>query len=186
MFASGVALGFSLTVPPGPMNALIASQTAMRGTKAGMVTGAGAMTADLILGIAVYLARTLVDLRPLVRFIYLVGSAVLFLLAYFMLAGRKTVMTEEVKLRTYSRAVLIGVSNPFQVLWWLTAGLAFAYLGGIVLLAGLFTAVAVWIILFPLLLHMSTKKHPRASKAVTAASVIIMLFFAGYFLFSAL
>ncbi len=61
---AGLALGFSLTVPPGPMNALIAGR-AMRSLRAGITTGLGAMTADALLGAIVYAARTEIDLGAL-------------------------------------------------------------------------------------------------------------------------
>ena len=179
----GFALGFSLTVPPGPMNALIASQSAMRGTRAGIITGTGAMTADIILAVTVFLARSLIDLHSIIRAIYLVGAAVLLVLVYLTLRSRKSGPAEEMRLTAYFRAVLLGVSNPFQILWWLTAGLAFAYLGGIVLLAGLFAAVAVWIVMFPALLHWGTGKHTGAARAVSMVSAAIMLFFAAYFIY---
>ena len=182
----GLALGFSLTVPPGPMNALIASQTATRGLRNGILTGAGAMTADMMLGVTVYAAKSLVDMHSVIKSLYLLGGAVLIILTYSMLRRGNTLPPEELKSRTYSRAVVIGITNPFQILWWLTAGIAFAYLGGMVLLAALFTAVAVWIVVFPVLISTGTRKHPGASRAVSVASAAIMLLFACYFLLSAL
>ena len=186
LIVSGLALGFSLTVPPGPMNAFIASKTAAGGTRTGIIAGTGAMSADMLLGVAVYLARTFIDIQAVIKLIYIVGACVLSALAYFMLTTRSAAVDEEPKLRTYSTAVLMGITNPFQILWWLTAGLAFAYIGGITLLSGLFTAVAVWIVVFPVMLHLGTRRHPGASRAVTIASAIIMLLFAGYFIFSVL
>lgn len=179
--AFGLALGFSLTVPPGPMNALIASRS-VGSFRRGVITGCGAMTADLFLGVAVYLLQSWVDLASVVRFVYVLGCAVMAYFGYRILAPRSGVPVAETGgLRTYSAALAVGLSNPFQILWWLTAGLAFAYLGGLVLFAGLFGAIAVWIVAFPYLMHAGVRRYPRFGRAVTWASGGVMVAFAIYF-----
>jgi len=45
---SGLLLGYSLAVPPGPMNALIAAWS-LRSFRHGFAVGAGAMSADFLL-----------------------------------------------------------------------------------------------------------------------------------------
>lgn len=177
----GLALGFSLTILPGPMNALIASQS-VRSLRAGVITGLGAMSADLILGVLVYTLRSEVGLGSVVRWVYLVGAGVTVLLGARLLRERPEREVPSLDgLRTYSHAVALGISNPFQVLWWLTAGLAFAYLGGVGLFAGLFGAIAVWIVAFPYALHRGTRRRPDLGRAVTYVSAAIMFVFAAYF-----
>ena len=80
----GLALGFTLTIPPGPMNALIAVRS-VRSLRAGITTGFGAMTADLVLGILVYLLHSLVNLSPVVRWVEAGGAVVMALFAYRVL-----------------------------------------------------------------------------------------------------
>jgi threonine/homoserine/homoserine lactone efflux protein len=49
IFASaglGLLIALSLTVPPGPVNALIASHAVLRSWRAGFLVGMGAMTVD--------------------------------------------------------------------------------------------------------------------------------------------
>ncbi|HXW66536.1 MAG TPA: LysE family transporter [Thermoplasmata archaeon] len=177
----GLALGFSLTIPPGPMNALIAAQAA-RSLRRGIVTGLGAMSADLILGALVYALRDAVDIAPVVRYVYAVGAAVMAFLAYRILRVRGPVGPSEVPdLRTYSQALGVGLSNPFQIVWWLSAGIAFAYLGGLVLYAALFAAVLVWVIAFPYAIHLGTRSRPKLARLVPLVSGAILLGFAAYF-----
>ena len=45
---AGIAIGLSLAVPPGPMNALIAAESVKRSYVDGIKLGMGAMTADAI------------------------------------------------------------------------------------------------------------------------------------------
>jgi threonine/homoserine/homoserine lactone efflux protein len=180
-FALGLLLGFSLTIPPGPMNALIASQS-VASIRRGVITGLGAMSADLVLGVAVYLLETHVDLHDFVRWVYAIGCGVMAFLGYRLIAHRPVEAEAGTGgLRTYSAALALGISNPFQILWWLTAGLAFAYLGGLVLFVGLFGAIAVWIIAFPWAIHAGVRHHPRAGRLVTWVSGGILVAFSVYF-----
>jgi threonine/homoserine/homoserine lactone efflux protein len=181
LLAFGLLLGFSLTIPPGPMNALIAAQS-VASVRKGVITGLGAMSADLVLGVAVYLVETVVDLHDFVRWVYVIGCGVMAFFGYRVLVRRSVGTAPETGgLRTYSAALALGVSNPFQILWWITAGLAFAYLGGVVLFVGLFGAIAVWIVAFPSAMHAGLRGHPRAGRWVAWVSGGILVGFAVYF-----
>lgn len=180
-FVFGLALGFSLTVPPGPMNMLIASQT-VRSLRAGVITGLGAMSADLVLGVLVYALRSSVDIGSVVQWVYLLGAGVMVFFAIRVLRAPGAPAPDLAgSLRTYSQGVAVGLTNPFQVLWWITAGLAFAYLGGVVLFVGLFAAVLVWVLVFPYALHLGTRGRPRLERVVPYVSAAIMCAFAVYF-----
>jgi threonine/homoserine/homoserine lactone efflux protein len=177
----GLALGFSLTVPPGPMNALIAARS-VGSFRLGVITGSGAMSADLCLGIAVYLLQSWVDLHSVVRFVYVLGCVVMAFYGYRILAPRTGApVVKNGQLAAYSDALAVGLSNPFQILWWLTAGLAFAYIGGIVLFVGLFGAIAVWVVAFPYALHAGVRRYPKAGRVVSWVSGGVMVAFAVYF-----
>jgi threonine/homoserine/homoserine lactone efflux protein len=177
----GLVLGFTLTAPPGPMNVLIASRSA-RSLNRGIVTGMGAMSADAVLGVAVFVLSAAVDLASFIRAIYVLGCLVMAYLGYrlFVLPTSTAPLTDS-PVRTYSSALLIGLSNPFQILWWLTAGLAFAYLGGWALFVGLFGAIAVWIVAFPYVVSAGTRRFPDAERWITYGSGSILIAFAVYF-----
>ena len=182
----GLLLGFSLTIPPGPMNALIASQS-VRSLGRGVVTGLGAMSADAILGAVVFALSATIAFGEFYRPIYGLGCLVMGFLGYRLLFPRhRTAAPESGTVRTYTTALAIGLSNPFQILWWLTAGLAFAYLGGLALFAGLFGAIAIWIVVFPLLLFHGTRRSPRLPRAVALVSGLLLAVFAVYFALLAL
>ncbi|MGA8663693.1 MAG: LysE family transporter [Thermoplasmata archaeon] len=178
----GLALGFSLTIPPGPMNALIAMRS-VRSLKGGITTGFGAMTADLVLGVLVYALHSLVDLDPIVRWVEAAGAVVMASFAYRVLTreAREVPPDPTPDVRVFSEALLLGVTNPFQVIWWLTAGLAFAYLGGAWLLGGLFGAIAIWIVAFPLVLYHTVRRSAKLPRSVALASGLLLAGFAVYF-----
>jgi len=183
--AFGLALGFSLTIPPGPMNAFIVARS-VRSFHEGMTAGLGAMSADLVLGVAVYALHTTFDFSTELRWVFLVGAAMMVYLGIGLVRRRSGPPPVEVGgARTYTSALGFGLSNPFQILWWLTARLAFAYLGGLVLFVGLFGAIAVWIVLLPWLVHRGTEERPRVARVVVVGSGIVIFGFAAYFVYLA-
>ena len=184
--AFGFALGFSLTIPPGPMNLFIAAQS-VRSFREGVTTGFGAMMADLTLGVVVYAIRSVVDLGAELRWVYLLGAAVMVYLGIGLLRRTRGAAPPETSgLRTFTTAFGIGISNPFQVVWWLTVGIAFAYIGGLVLFVGLFGAIAVWILLFPWAVHAGAERRPGVANAIVVTSGVLIFGFAAYFLVLAL
>jgi threonine/homoserine/homoserine lactone efflux protein len=181
----GLALGFSLTIPPGPMNAFISSQ-AVRSLRNGIVAGSGAMSADAVLGVLVFILRSSVNLSNGVRVVYFAGASVMTLYAVLLIrsSGRPAGASPS-SLRVYAQALLLGIGNPFQILWWLTAGLAFAFLGGLILFVGLFSAIAIWIVVFPAAVHRGVRSRPRLESAVIVVAAAFLLGFAAYFLYLA-
>jgi threonine/homoserine/homoserine lactone efflux protein len=184
--AFGLVLGFSLTIPPGPMNAFILARSA-RSLREGVTAGLGAMSADLVLGVVVYSLRSVLDLSSELRWVYLIGAAMMVYLGVSLLRTSAGPAPEETAgLRTYTSALGLGLSNPFQIVWWLTAGLAFAYFGGLVLFVGLFGAIAVWIVVFPWAVHRGTERRPELARAIIVGSALVIFGFAAYFLVLAL
>lgn len=179
--ALGLLLGFSLAAPPGPMNALIAGESAV-GLRRGVLTGLGAMSADAVLGVAVYASRSVVDLAAFLPEVYVVGAGVLAYFGYRSLRfpSGPSGPPGARGLRTYAAAFVLGLSNPFQILWWLTAGLAFAYLGGLPLFVGLFGAILLWVVAFPYAVHTGARREPRVARGVALASAGILIGFAVY------
>lgn len=176
----GLLLGASLAVPPGPMNAWIAAASA-RSYHAGVATGLAALSADAILAVGVYAVNRAVDLRGVLVVLYALGAVVLVAFSWRLLVRRGSPRPPAADLRTFSQALVLGLSNPFQVLWWLTAGIAFAYLGGAVLLVGLFGAIAVWIVSFPRMVRAGTRRSPRIERVVVVTSAVALSGFAAYF-----
>jgi len=176
----GLLLGLSLVVPPGPMNAWIAAGAA-RSVRTGVLTGLGAMAADALLGAVVYGLDRSVDLHEVVRYVYVVGAGFLVYLAWRLARSRPSDADRPREGIVFAKAFALGISNPFQIVWWLTVGVGFAYLGGLVLLLGLFAAIAVWIVVFPSAVHAGTTRRAGLDRAVVLASAAILLGFAVYF-----
>ncbi|PSP69323.1 lysine transporter LysE, partial [Halobacteriales archaeon QH_6_68_27] len=77
---AGAVFGLALAAPPGPMNAVIAEESVLRGWLAGFPAGLGAMTADFVFfvlslaGVVAFL-----DSAPTVRAVMIAAGGVLML-----------------------------------------------------------------------------------------------------------
>ena len=77
---AGVVFGLALAAPPGPMNAVIAEESVLRGWRSGFLAGLGAMTADAVfLVLALLGVVTAVERLPLLRAAMVAGGGVLML-----------------------------------------------------------------------------------------------------------
>ena len=151
---AGVALGLSLAAPPGPMNAIIAEESVLRGWRSGFRAGLGAMSAD-----ACFFALALLGLVAVVRdaptvrgVLFAVGGVLMLYFAYGAAsdataaaaafgdavaadgagtaadgAGKAATdgsgtATEAEDGKGFRKAFVLAFTNPYQILWWLTAG----------------------------------------------------------------
>ncbi|MET1160527.1 MAG: LysE family transporter [Thermoprotei archaeon] len=184
----GLLYGFSLAIPPGPMNALIASRS-LNSYREGFFTGFGALTADLIFMFITYLAYSLVVEWDLTAF-YLIGSTYMFILAYLVYESKPQMRSRDHArgvLFSYFSALFLGLTNPYQILWWVTVGLSFLSLFGLSSIIGLFTAILVWITIFPHIIRLGYSFSAKKTVYVVKAfSVIVLVIFAAILLYNAL
>lgn len=185
-FASGLWLGYSLAVPPGPMNALIAAW-ALRSFRHGFAVGAGAMSADFILMIITLLLYS--ALRTLGQGVFapflLLGGAFFLYLAYKIGKSpppERRGANPGSPLRGYLMGLSLGLVNPYQVGWWLTSGLSSIHQFGVEWAAGLFFAILTWITGFPAAVRAGWELNKRATwLAIKVFSVATLLAFGVYF-----
>jgi len=169
----GMMLGFSLAVPPGPMNALIAAES-LRSPIHGTMVGAGAMTADAILMTISLLLYQLV--KPFVYYIYLAGGIIMIYLAYNVLMSKQTGSNNKAVTISYTKGIIMGITNPYQISWWVTAGLSFISIFGLESVLGLFIAIIIWIIVFPIIINLGSRyggsKAYDVIRVTTAAAIV--------------
>jgi len=236
-FAAGVVFGVALAAPPGPMNAIIAEESVLRGWFAGFKAGLGAMSADAIffvlaaLGVVAFVERF-----PLVRAGMVgVGGVLMLYFAYgaatdvrssFLGAdvGRGDsddtdgsaagatadadpgAATEVTPGTGFRRAFVLALTNPYQILFWLTIGVGLlrsgtldvlaqtpyvgASLAGVLvvetgtstLVAGFFGGIVVWITGFPAALVGAERRIDAFAPAVAAVSALVLAGFGVVFL----
>lgn len=197
-FAVGAALAFSLVAPPGPMNAVIAEESVARGWTAGFRAGLGAFVADVLFCVLAFSGAATVARSPGVRTATaLVGGLVMFYLAYLAVREARSERTVIEDSRGFSKALVVGLTNPYQIAWWLTAGVALVHpssveilgrsfsAGGAEVLAGFFTGIALWISAFPALLVRAEGRVRGFEKGVGYASAAVLVVFGVVFVYYA-
>ena len=212
--AAGVVFGLALAAPPGPMNAVIAEESAVRGWLAGFRAGLGAMSADIVfLVLALAGAVTVVDRYPRLRGAMVTVGGLLML--YFAIDAARSVSAtlagEDAGTgRGFSKAFVLGLTNPYQILFWLTVGIGLldpgqldvlaslpvvgdalagtvvVQTGSVALVVGLFGGVLVWIVAFPAALVAAGRRLEAAVPLVAAASALVLAGFGLLFLWDGL
>nr|WP_222845557.1 LysE family translocator [Natronomonas salsuginis] len=203
----GAIFGLALAAPPGPMNAIIAEESVLRGWRAGFKTGLGAMTADVVFFFfALWGIVTFVRELPALReAMFLVGGG---LMLYFAYGAARSARTQFQRAATpdsrgFSKAFVLSLTNPYQILFWLTAGvglltpgtvdvLSYASdslsdivvveTGSAALVVGLFCGVAGWIVGFPAALTAAKSKTEALTPIVAYGSAVVLGGFGVYFI----
>jgi len=217
--AGGIIFGLALAAPPGPMNAVIAEESAVRGWRAGLFAGLGAMVADFcffvlaLLGVATVLTET-----PALRRV-LIGAGGLLMLWFavgavrdadaFMSADGEPPDANES--RGFRKALVLALTNPYQVAFWLTVGIGLLRPGRLdvlapvpvvgdaaadllvvqtghpILLVGLFVGIGFWIAGFPAAVVLARERIEWVAPMVAWASAAVLagfgLLFVGRALF---
>ena len=171
----GIVLGLSLAGPPGAVNSVIANES-LKSKLHGTSVGAGAMSADFTFFLTVYFLKNYIN-TDILKFIYIIGGLFMLYLGYAVLKSR---MPAKSKKGNYFIGLSMGLTNPFQILWWLTAGFFLLKELSIFSIAGLFSGIIIWIFSFPYAVNRFGYKYERYIKIVSA---VIIFIFAVYILY---
>lgn len=197
----GAALALSLVAPPGPMNAVIAEETVFRGWKAGFRAGLGAFVADAAFCLLAFSGAATLARNPNVRAaMALVGGVLMLYLAYISVREARTGAgtTAVGGSRGFLKALTLGLTNPYQIGWWLTAGVALVHpapveflgltfvAGGVEVLVGFFGGIFVWITVFPAALVRADTRLGSFERWVGYASAAVLVVFGVVFVYYAL
>jgi threonine/homoserine/homoserine lactone efflux protein len=198
----GVLFGLALAAPPGPMNAVIAEESALRGWRAGFFAGLGAMTADAcffvlaLLGVATVITET----PGLERVMVGAGGLLMLWFAYGAVQDAHTVAGADLSApsgesRGFRKAFVLALTNPYQVAFWLTVGVGLlepgivdvaSYVPAVgtdaltvqtghpVLLVGFFGGIGLWITGFPATIVAARTRIERLAPLIAWASAAVL------------
>jgi threonine/homoserine/homoserine lactone efflux protein len=167
-FIFGFILGLSIAAPPGPVNAIIANE-AIKSPLHGTAVGAGAMSADLLFFLIVYNIKSYVPVY-ISNYIYILSSIILFYLAYGVLKSKSS--SRGIK-GNYFVGLTMGITNPYQIIWWFTVGLFMVKSYSIALAYGFFSGIFIWIIIFPFFVKKYLEKYSIYVKYFSFFTLII-------------
>lgn len=187
---AGILLGFSIAAPPGPINATIATQVATKSWFAGLLVGLGALTADATFFLITFygLTRAIVG-DGVGTALFALGGLMMLFMAFstFKQARSKTRMKTEARTRfPYLIGLSIGLTNPFQIGWWVTVGLGVLATFGLRILVGFFAGISIWVLAYTASLAWAMAKYYKLYPYITYSSGIALAAFGFWFLFAAL
>ncbi|WP_255170275.1 LysE family translocator [Natrononativus amylolyticus] len=141
---AGVVFGVALAAPPGPMNAIIAEESVLRGWHAGFWAGVGAMLADVLFFALTFagVAALLGGNRTVQHVLFLVGGA---LMLFFALGAARDARAAssftdgevDRSATGFQKAFALSLTNPYQLAFWLTVGVGLVRPGTLSLTAHL-------------------------------------------------
>lgn len=181
--ALGLTLGLSLAAPPGPVNAVIATEGAVKAVK-GTLVGLGALTADAVFMILTVSLGTWLPgsaKRPLT----LAGGVVFLVLAVLVLRSRPS--SGRPGHVQYLTGLTMGLTNPFQIAWWLTAGLTLVTSFGLPVVTSFFVGILIWITAFPQAVHRGVVAFGgRLLAAIKVISAALLIVYGAWFIYLSL
>ncbi|WP_195892461.1 LysE family translocator [Halopiger goleimassiliensis] len=209
---AGVVFGLALAAPPGPMNAIIAEESVVRGWGAGFRAGLGAMSADvLFFGLTLAGVVAVVDRYPTITpMLYLVGGLLMLYFARGAVADARSADAftagNHGTSTGFRKTFVLSLTNPYQIGFWLTVGvgllesgrldvLSYVPLAGDALeevlvvqtgspslLLGFFAGIAVWIVVYPAALAAAGRRVDAVAPIIAAGSALVLAGFGAVFL----
>ena len=124
--ASGVLLGFSAGLSPGPMLALVLAQTLRHGSREGCKIALTPLVTDApIILVALALASKLSELRSLLGIVSIAGAMFVLYLAWESYGPvRQEAEAPAERPRSWFKGIATNLLNPHPWLFWLTVGAA--------------------------------------------------------------
>jgi len=215
--SAGAVFGLALAAPPGPMNAIIGEESVVRGWLAGFKAGLGAMSADgIFLLLSALGVVTFVERFPVVRAVMVGVGGILML--YFAYGAARDVRssfrpegetTDESNPRVdtgFRKAFVLALTNPYQILFWLTigvgllqpgridvlsqtpyvgdalAGMLVVETGSPALVVGFFGGIIIWITGFPAALVSAKRRIKPFAPIIAGLSSVVLAGFGMLFL----
>lgn len=183
----GFVFGLGAAVPIGPVNILIMDR-AIRNYKSAVVTGAGALSADILYLVLILLGLMTFFNNPFfLEMLGLFGSAFLLFVAYMIFNGRnkelaKSPLKADSKrlLKSYISGFFLTLLNPYTIAFWISVA-SFTNTSDEVdyfVIVGMISAILIWITLMPYLVHRS--KHRISNKVSYYIAVFSSIILAGF------
>src|SRR5512137_2169296 len=123
---SGIVLGLSAGLAPGPMLALVLAQTLRHGSREGCKIALTPLVTDApIILVTLLLASKLAERRPLLGIVSIAGAVFVLYLAWESFRPvRQEADAPAQRPRSWFKGIVTNLLNPHPWLFWLTVGAA--------------------------------------------------------------
>lgn len=121
---TGIILGLTAGLTPGPLMTLVIAQTLQYGFREGALIATAPLITDVpIILVSLFTLARLADFEPILGLVALVGSLYIFYLAYRTLRTSPVgVGTSEPAAKSLRKGAIINALNPHPYLFWATVG----------------------------------------------------------------
>lgn len=185
---SGAVLGLSIAAPPGPVTALSAQEVATRSWLSGWLVMLGATAADGVFFVLTYygVARLV---TPEVRgALFALGGVLMLYLA--LATARKARSPPRAapapRRSPFVLGLTMGLTNPYQLGWWVAVGAGMVAEFGWSIAAGFFLGIVAWTVVATKIVDASVARYQRLAPMIAYASAALMGAFGAWFLGSGL
>ncbi len=129
---TGILFGLSAGLAPGPLLALVVTQTLKHNAKEGMKVAAAPLLTDLpVILVSVFVLTRFLNYRSILGGISLVGGLYVLYLAYESLKTKPlTLSVSETEPRSVRKGWLVNTLSPHPYLFWITVGAPFILKSG--------------------------------------------------------
>jgi len=189
----GIAIGFSIAAPVGPIGILTIKRSLDHGPGAGLATGMGAATADAVYGCVAGFGLTFISNLLLSFQTWLLLAGGMFLCGLGISALKKTSPTQREQipplfkgyLPSYLSAFFLTLTNPITIMSFMAifAGLGLGatihgYAGAPSLVLGVFLGSCLWWMILTFGVgQLKQKLNDRIHKFINQASGMVLLLF---------
>jgi len=158
-FLKGIAIGFAMAVPVGPIGIMCIRKTLTEGRLRGMIIGFGAATADLLYGSVAAFGLTIISDTLISQkfWIRLIGGALLLFLGIRTFRAKPTDPKRHINssgmLRSYLTTLFLTLTNPLTIFAFIAVfaalglGDGLSYFSASLLVVGVFIGSSLWFLI---------------------------------------
>jgi threonine/homoserine/homoserine lactone efflux protein len=123
-FTMGIVLGLSAGFSPGPLLALLISETLQHGTKAGVKVAIAPIIGDLPLIVLTYfILAKLSNFHDILGVISMTGGVLIFIMGYKDIRSKRELATIRTNpSQSLAKGILVNALNPYPYLFWFGVG----------------------------------------------------------------
>jgi threonine/homoserine/homoserine lactone efflux protein len=190
-FIKGLAIGFAMAVPIGPIGIICVRKTLTEGRMHGMVIGLGAATADLLYGSVAAFGLTIISdtLQSQRVWIRLVGGSLLIFLGIRTFRARPAdpnlPLRQTGKLRSYFTTIFLTFTNPITIFAFIAVfsalglGEGLGFFSASILVSGVFLGSGLWFLILSSGVTLFRKKLDLAGMKWVNKIAGVLIFISG-------